>query len=65
MESEVQDGAHKSSKLVPTLGQKNSVHTFQLHIFVIQDLPPKFCMHFSYLPCVLHTSPVSSSLIWS
>jgi hypothetical protein len=25
-------------------------------------LQPKFCMHFSHLPCVFHALPISSSL---
>jgi hypothetical protein len=32
---------------------------------LLQVFQPKYCKHFSSLPCVLHALPISSSFTWS
>jgi hypothetical protein len=36
-----------------------------LYLASSSDFQIKFCTHFLFLPCVLHSHPISSSFIWS
>jgi hypothetical protein len=66
---------HSNPPLNPLLSDMNPVQIltphflkFRLHIILVLlngNFRPKYCTHFSFLPCMLHVIPISSSLIWS